>query len=68
MHVILHTTNCPKCRVLEQKLNMKNIAFEKNTDIDIELLKSKGFMSAPVLQVGDKFMDFVSANNWILEQ
>ena len=67
MHVILHTTNCPKCKILETKLNMKNIAFQKNEDIDVELLREKGFMSAPVLQVGDEYLDFTHANKWISE-
>ena len=46
---------------------MKNIAFQKNEDIDVELLRKEGFMSAPVLQVGDEYLDFAHANRWISE-
>lgn len=65
MKVILYTTNCPKCRVLEQKMNNKNIEYESVTDIDI--MTKKGFMSAPMLEVDREIMDFVTANKWINE-
>ena len=66
MYIILHTTDCPKCRVLASKLNLKNIAFEENHDMSTVI--EKGFLSAPVLQVGDEFMDFSKANEWINKQ
>lgn len=63
MKIILHTTNCPKCNILKSKLNSKNISFEEN--FDVKFLISKGFVSAPVLQVDDEYMDFSKANEWI---
>lgn len=62
----LFSTDCPKCRVLEQKLNQNNIAFEKTSDIQ-EVI-DKGFMSAPVLKISDDYMDFVTAVAWLNEQ
>lgn len=62
----LFSTECPKCRVLEHKLNQNNIAYEKSSDIQ-EVI-DKGFMSAPVLKFDDNYMDFVTAINWLNEQ
>ena len=63
MQVILYTTNCPKCKILEKKMNDKNVQFETVTDIDI--MTSKGFMMAPMLEIDGEIMDFVTANTWI---
>jgi glutaredoxin len=62
----LFSTGCPKCRVLEQKLNKQNIAFEICDDMQ-EVI-DKGFMSAPVLKLGDDYMDFVTAVTWLNEE
>lgn len=61
--VTLFSTNCPKCRVLEQKLNQKNIDFDKDSNMD-EII-NQGFMSAPVLKIDDIYLDFTSAVKWI---
>ena len=63
MNVILHSTHCPRCRVLEAKLNLKNIQYEVNTDQDkMELL---GIMSVPVLEVDGQLLQFKEATEWI---
>ena len=64
--VTLYTTNCPKCHVLEKKIEMANIDFEKNENVD-EMLEL-GFMSAPMLKVDEKIMDFTEAVKWVGEQ
>ena len=61
--VTLFSTNCPKCRVLEQKLNQKNITF--NIDNNMQEIIDQGFMSAPVLKIEDKYLDFKTAVDWI---
>lgn len=66
MKVVLYTTHCPKCMVLEKKLASKNISYEEVTDVD--LMISKGFDAMPVLEVDDTVMDFKTANTWINEQ
>ena len=66
MKVILYTTHCPKCIVLEKKLASKNISYEEVTDVD--LMINKGFDVMPVLEVDDTVMDFKTANTWINEQ
>lgn len=63
MEVILYTTNCPKCRILEAKLKQKGIAFDV---VDGEnILIKKGFMEAPKLEVDEEIMGFSEALNWI---
>lgn len=65
MKVILYTTHCPKCLVLEQKLKSKDISYDEETDID--LMISKGFQTTPMLEVDGRIMDFKEANTWINE-
>ena len=66
MEVILYSSNCPKCNILEKKLRQANIDFTLVQDVD--LMIAKGFMSAPMLEVDGQAMDFGQANNWIKEQ
>ena len=61
--IILYSTNCPKCHVLESKLKEKRIDFELVTDIDV--MESKGFMEAPMLEVGDSVFSFSDAIIWL---
>lgn len=63
MKVILYSTNCPKCVVLEKKLISKELEFEINNDVD-EMI-ALGFTSAPMLCVDGKIMDFTEANKWV---
>lgn len=73
MEIILYTTHCPKCRILETKLRQKNISYTEITDID--LMKSKGFLSAPMLEVKtadptstSTIMEFGDAIKWVNNQ
>ncbi len=61
--VILYTTNCPKCRVLETKLNEKNITYTEETDL--EVMQQKGFSIAPMLEVNGEIYDFSKAIQWV---
>lgn len=64
--VVFYSTHCPRCNVLEKKLNNANIQYEMNTDVATML--AKGYMSAPVLEVDGKAMNFKEAVNWVKEQ
>ena len=59
--IILYSTDCPRCHVLEQKLNRLGIIFTKNTDVD-EMI-SLGIVSVPVLRVSNKLYNFKEAND-----
>lgn len=63
MSVILYSTHCPMCKVLESKLKQKNIEYDIVTDIDV--MQAKGFKSAPQLDVDGEIYDFKNAVKWI---
>lgn len=64
--IILYSTHCPKCNILEKKLKEKNMEYQEINDID--LMINKGISSAPWLEVDGEMMDFNQAIKWINEQ
>lgn len=65
-NVILWSTHCPRCKVLELKLKQKNINYEE-IDNEEEMI-AKGFKEVPKLEVDGVVMNFVQAVDWIKEQ
>lgn len=63
--MILFSNDCPKCKILESRLNSKNIEFIKNDNFE-ELIE-KGFNSAPILKIENKYLTYLEAINWIKE-
>ena len=63
MDIILYTTHCPKCNVLEKKLSSKNISY--TTEENIKELINLGFFTAPILRIDDTFLDFKNACEWV---
>ena len=63
--IILYTTHCPKCTVLEKKLESKNIKFDVNENE--EEMQERGFQSLPVLDVDGNTLDFIEAVKWVNE-
>lgn len=61
--ITLYSTGCPKCRVLEKKLEAEEIEYTKVEDEDVMI--EKGFMSAPMLDVDGKVMNFKEAVDWL---
>lgn len=61
--MILYTTHCPKCNILEKKLQAKNISYEVCEDKAIMLEKKLTYL--PVLEIDGKFLDFSSAVSYI---
>lgn len=66
MNVVLYSTHCPKCKILETKLKQKNIPYEEVNDVDVML--SKGFSTAPMLEVDNVVYGFKDAADWIKER
>lgn len=64
--ITLYSTGCPKCKILEQKLSLKNI--EYNIVDDVNIMLSKGFTSAPMLEIDGIAFDFPDANKWVNSQ
>ncbi len=63
MKVTLYSTDCPKCKVLEKKLDESDVTYETEKDIDIML--EKGFVSAPMLEVDGVVMNFKEGIEWV---
>lgn len=63
MQTILYSTGCPKCNILKKKLTQKGVDFKLIEDADAMI--SKGFMSAPMLEVDGNAMDFMDAVKWV---
>ena len=62
-NIILYTTHCPQCNVLEKKLEQAGVKYAVSEDVQ-ELLKL-GFMSAPILKVDDEIFTFKEACLWV---
>lgn len=65
VNVILYSTGCPNCKMLEKLLDKKNIPYTVNNNVD-EMI-AKGFMSAPNLEVDGKIMKFGEAAEWVAQ-
>ena len=62
---------CPKCNILKIKLNNKGIKYQEKIASKEEIndiLKTKNIMSLPILKLGDEYLDFTQANNWVNNQ
>jgi glutaredoxin len=64
--ITLYTIDCPKCKILEKKLEQANIKYE--TCKDREVIASKGFDLMPVLDVDGQIMGFGEAVKWVNER
>ena len=64
--IIVYSTGCPRCNIIEAKLKEKNIDFTVNNNIDE--MSELGIMSVPVLSIDGKLLQFKEANDWINEQ
>ena len=66
-YIVVYSTHCPQCRVLEKKLEMAGFQFSIVDDVD-EMSKL-GMKSAPGLQVNcGPIMNFKEALDWIKER
>ena len=66
MIVTMYSTHCPKCQVLEKKLQQKNIEYNVVTDT-LEMGRM-GIRSLPVLSVNSELLDFKKAIEWVNKQ
>lgn len=66
MNVILYSTKCPRCNVLERKLSSSNIEFRLVEDED--LMIEKGFVESPMMEVDGEIMNFKKAIEWVNKQ
>lgn len=64
--ITLYTIDCPKCKILEKKLEQANIKYE--TCKDTNIMTEKGFDFMPVLDVDGRVMNFGEAVKWVNER
>ena len=65
-NIILYSTHCPKCNVLEKKLKEKGVQYTEVNDVDKML--AMGFTEVPVLSVSGNNYKFSEALRWITLQ
>lgn len=61
--VILYSTGCPRCKVLEAKLKQKNVEFTVCNDVNV--MEEKKISSVPCLGVDEEILDFGKAVKWV---
>lgn len=61
--IVLYSTGCPKCKILKQKLDNKNVEYRECDSVD-EMLEI-GITQVPVLSVDGELFPFAAANDWI---
>ena len=61
--IVLYSTGCPRCKVLEAKLKQKNVEYTEVSDI--EEIEKKGISSVPCLGIDEEILDFGSAVKWV---
>lgn len=66
MNIIVYTTGCPRCKILEKTLAAAEIDYI--TVSDVEAIVKKGFETVPQMEVDGDAMDFKAAMNWIKER
>lgn len=64
--LILYTIGCPKCNVLEKKLDSSGLAYKKVTDI--KTMEEKRYNALPILEINGVKHDFASAVKWVNER
>lgn len=58
-NVILFSNDCPRCKILKEKMINKNIEFEVSDNFD-ELIEH-GLQTTPVLKVNNEYYQFGDA-------
>lgn len=64
-NIILFSNNCPRCKILKQKLDDKQIKYTISEDFD-ELIENN-LQTAPILKIDDKYYQFGEAVKFIGE-
>lgn len=63
MKVKLYTTHCPKCKILEERLNEKKIKYEIVDNI--EELQKMNFKSVPNLEIDGKIYNYLESIKYL---
>lgn len=63
MKVKLYTTHCPKCKILEERLNEKKVKYEVIDNI--EELQKMNFKSVPNLEIDGKIYNYLDSIKYL---
>ena len=63
MGIVLYSTGCPKCKVLEAKLKAKGIGYAEINDV--EVMQARNMMTLPYLEVDGNLINFTEAVQWV---
>lgn len=63
MEITLYSTGCPRCKVLESKLNEKKVEYTKCTNL--EEMEKRGINFLPCLEINGEMIDFGAAVKWV---
>lgn len=63
--IILYNNDCPRCKILKERLDANYIKYELCNDTDVML--QKNFMSVPMLEVDNVVMNYTEAIKWMTE-
>ena len=63
--IILYSTGCPRCKILEKKLDEKKIAYTKVTDT--ETMSGLGISKVPMLSVNGTMYGYLDAVKMVNE-
>lgn len=61
----LYTTECPRCKVLEKKLDVKGIQYKKILDFNKEEMVRRGYTMMPILSIDGNYYEYKQAVAWI---
>lgn len=61
--IVLYSTGCPRCKVLETKLNQKNVKYVVCDDL--REMERKAISTVPCLEVEGEILDFGVAVKWV---
>ena len=69
-NIVLYSTHCNQCKVVELMLKKKNIKYEEVyvDPEDPKAILDMGFHTAPILVVNGNAMSYEDARKWIKEQ
>ena len=64
--VILYTMEtCHRCKAVKQILDINNVDYEEVFDINI--MRDKNFIEAPMMEIDDKTLDYMNIMAWLKE-
>lgn len=66
MSIVLYSNGCPRCCVLKQKLDAKQIPY--TVESSVEKMLSLGIEQVPILSVDGELLSFPQANDWVNKQ